>query len=445
MLARVFCLSVICVLYSSSLLAEVYVREYTYKASEADSKITSRTIAIDQVKVLLLQEIGTIIHHEINMTKNGKGNTYASEDVEAITAGMTKFEILEEKWDGYNYYLKAKIEADTKNVLNMLDEYKKANSEDRRQQLEALKTNQRMLKNARKEISSLKKQLKNAKNSSQQKILIEKYIEEVDEISVTDLYKKGLKLAKAGKYSEAHPILLKAALRGDAGAQAVLGIMYASGYGVERDEQAAINWYRKSAFQGDAGSQNNLGWMHLKGLGVEKDYLQAVVWFRKSAEQGEEKAQYSLAEMYSSGIGVRANERKAFKLYKQAAEQGDSKAQFKLGMFFDSERILFIGIDDFYDIDDDGRAFGWYKRAAEQGHKDAKLNLAWLYFDGRGVEPNKQRAVELFHELAENNHVTAQYVLGNLYKKGNGIKQDEILSKEWFKKACINGDKEACK
>ena len=48
-------------LFSQSLRAEIYIREYTYNASEADSKLSSRTIALDQVKIILLQEIGTHI------------------------------------------------------------------------------------------------------------------------------------------------------------------------------------------------------------------------------------------------------------------------------------------------------------------------------------------------------------------------------------------------
>ncbi len=100
MLLRVFLLLFVSACISPNLLAEEYIREYTYKASEADSKITSRTIALDQLKTILLQEIGTHIRQEISITKDGSGSTYASEDVEAITAGLTKVEIIEEKWNG---------------------------------------------------------------------------------------------------------------------------------------------------------------------------------------------------------------------------------------------------------------------------------------------------------------------------------------------------------
>ena len=52
----------ILILSSTVLLnAKTWVREYTYNASEADSKLTSRAISLEQVKRLLLQEIRDIV------------------------------------------------------------------------------------------------------------------------------------------------------------------------------------------------------------------------------------------------------------------------------------------------------------------------------------------------------------------------------------------------
>ena len=99
MFKRLHLILVIWALAVSSVQAQTYIRDYTYEASEADSKITSRINALDQVKIILLQEIGTHIRQKINITKDGAGNTYASDDVEAITAGLTKVEIIEEKWE----------------------------------------------------------------------------------------------------------------------------------------------------------------------------------------------------------------------------------------------------------------------------------------------------------------------------------------------------------
>ena len=50
-----------------------------------------------------------------------------------------------------------------------------------------------------------------------------------------------------------------AAEQGDADAQYNLGVCYANGTGVEKDEQKAVEWYQKAAGQGHAKSQSNLG------------------------------------------------------------------------------------------------------------------------------------------------------------------------------------------
>jgi|GEM_PF-4597238 hypothetical protein len=38
---------------------KTFIKEYTYQASEADSKQTCRTLALEQVKRLLLEKTGT--------------------------------------------------------------------------------------------------------------------------------------------------------------------------------------------------------------------------------------------------------------------------------------------------------------------------------------------------------------------------------------------------
>ena len=50
MMLRMYSMLIICLLFNSSLLAESYIREYTYNASEVDSKHSSRIIALDLLK-----------------------------------------------------------------------------------------------------------------------------------------------------------------------------------------------------------------------------------------------------------------------------------------------------------------------------------------------------------------------------------------------------------
>ncbi|MBN2830224.1 MAG: hypothetical protein JXR56_07885, partial [Candidatus Cloacimonetes bacterium] len=77
-------------------------REYTYRAGEADSKITSRAIALEQVKALLLEEIGVYVHSEIKESlseQNGVLKELSTEQIEIVSAGITETKILDEKWN----------------------------------------------------------------------------------------------------------------------------------------------------------------------------------------------------------------------------------------------------------------------------------------------------------------------------------------------------------
>jgi TPR repeat protein len=54
------------------------------------------------------------------------------------------------------------------------------------------------------------------------------------------------------------------------------GATLAEGEGVEKDEIAAVAWYRRAAEQGYANGQFDLGMMLDNGRGVEKDEAAAV-------------------------------------------------------------------------------------------------------------------------------------------------------------------------
>ncbi len=82
--------------------------------------------------------------------------------------------------------------------------------------------------------------------------------------------------------------LRKAAEQGDAAAQTNLGLMYANGEGVLKDDKAAVKWYRRAAEQGYADAQFNLGVMCHTGDALPKDYVAAYAWYSLAAFDGDE-------------------------------------------------------------------------------------------------------------------------------------------------------------
>ena len=93
------------------------------------------------------------------------------------------------------------------------------------------------------------------------------------------------------------------------------------------DYQKAFRLFKPLAEQGDTWSQSNLGLMYANGEGVPKDDAKAAHWTRKAAEQGYVIAQSNLGIIYATGEGVPENNVKAYAWCSIAATQGHKKAK----------------------------------------------------------------------------------------------------------------------
>ena len=74
--------------------------------------------------------------------------------------------------------------------------------------------------------------------------------------------------------------------QGDAFAQHSLGLLYAIGEGVPKDQKEAVKWFRLSADQGHADAQSQLGGAYALGIGVPKDNLLAYMWYNIAGANG---------------------------------------------------------------------------------------------------------------------------------------------------------------
>ena len=141
-------------------------------------------------------------------------------------------------------------------------------------------------------------------------------------------YQDGVDAYIKGDYKTALKEWQPLADQGDADAQFNLGVMYANGKGVLKDDKQAVKWYQKAADQGYAPAQYNLGLMYANGEGdgVLKDDKQAVKWYQKAADQGYASAQYNLGVRYAKGRGVLKDMTKAKYWIKKAYEGNDTAA-----------------------------------------------------------------------------------------------------------------------
>lgn len=105
-------------------------------------------------------------------------------------------------------------------------------------------------------------------------------------------------LMEAGKFEEARNELWPAARSGNADAEELIGVMYAMGLGVERDDQRAFEWYLRSAMKGHPGAQSGVGWYYEVGRGMPApDLVRAYMWYTLSAIGGDPDAAISLEEV----------------------------------------------------------------------------------------------------------------------------------------------------
>jgi TPR repeat protein len=105
-------------------------------------------------------------------------------------------------------------------------------------------------------------------------------------------------MMEAGQFEEARAALWPAARSGNADAEELIGVMYAMGLGVERDDQRAFGWYLRSAMKGHPGAQSGIGWYYEIGRGMPApDLVRAYMWYTLSAIGGDPDAAISLEEV----------------------------------------------------------------------------------------------------------------------------------------------------
>ena len=117
---------------------------------------------------------------------------------------------------------------------------------------------------------------------------------------------------------------------------------------------------------------------------------------------------------------------------------------YKLAQMFDNAPYLKFNIALCYEnMDDYDKAFKWYEKAAKKDFAAAQFNLAIMYYNGTGVEPDLQQSFYWAKKAAEQNFVPAQNLLGSLYYDGEGVETDISQALHWWTLAADNGSSSA--
>lgn len=192
---RIITYLVCCICLSSTALvfAEIksLIKEYTYQASELDSKTSCRAIAIEQVKRELLEELGTYVES----TTIVKDYQIEKDEIRTISAGVVQTKVLDEKWDGKDYWLKAEVSADPDEVAASIAKVRNDSK-----LAEELAESRQEKEDALKEVEKLKQELANAQ-ADQEKLA--QYNTAVNQIQASDSFEQGTAMGVAGDYEGA--------------------------------------------------------------------------------------------------------------------------------------------------------------------------------------------------------------------------------------------------
>lgn len=109
---------------------------------------------------------------------------------------------------------------------------------------------------------------------------------------------EGRDFMEANDFEAAMQEFLPLARSGNADAEELIGVMYALGLGVERDDERAFEWYLRSSLKGHPGAQSGIGWYYEVGRGMPApDLVRAYTWYVLSAIGGDPDAAISQEEV----------------------------------------------------------------------------------------------------------------------------------------------------
>lgn len=101
------------------------------------------------------------------------------------------------------------------------------------------------------------------------------------------------------------------------------GILYYSGWGVTKNLNTAINYFKKGYALKDMKAPRYLGQIY----DAKKDYTKAAKYYRAAYKSGDITGGINLAQLYLDGHGVTKNTKAAIKIYQQLLKDAHDNAK----------------------------------------------------------------------------------------------------------------------
>lgn len=216
----------------------------------------------------------------------------------------------------------------------------------------------------------------------------------------------------------------------------VMGLYYLIGFSVEQDIAKGTKYLEESSILGLGDEFSTIFlrqlFTYLAKNGIEEYYQKAFYYNEKLSKTNDVEAFINLGTMYLEGIGVEQDESKAIECYEKAVELGDKEALSYLGKIY-------------YNKKDFDMAFKYYQKASGRIGGIADYMLGNMYYYGKGVEVNYEKAAQYYILAAGLGHIRATIKASILLHEGKGISQNDREAAYFLDKAIRQFEYEASK
>ncbi|MEL6201917.1 MAG: hypothetical protein AAFR39_06110 [Pseudomonadota bacterium] len=214
-----------------------------------------------------------------------------------------------------------------------------------------------------------------------------------------------------------------------------LGAMYLNGYGVTQSDPSAKNYLERSHALGYGQATADLAWMLMKARGGDADYPRAYRLMTLAAEAGIPSAQNWLGYMYNNGVGIEKKDPlRAKQWYERATRNGSDWAPNNLSLFYLTQGASQEEIE---------KGLSLLDLSIERGLIDAITTKGTLYYEGKIVSRDDEKAYHLFKEATEAGDKWGPYYLGKMHERSNFIKRNMLTAVDFYEQSSNRGNASA--
>jgi TPR repeat protein len=228
-------------------------------------------------------------------------------------------------------------------------------------------------------------------------------------------------------YKMAAAVYASAAADGDPTGMNNLGWLYLNGYGVEKDQEKAEDYFQKAANLGQTAAMVNLGNIAEDA----QEYEAAYIWYRRAYMMGDPAGQFNYANMYNWGWYVEQDYGFAFRNFLELAGDGYLDAIFYVGHYLQEG----LGVNK-----DEEAAFHWFERGEELEDPSCTTELGRCYGLGLGVEKDEKKGLEYYLKGTERGDALAYANVGYCYESGQGTAKNMRLARKYYKEGAELGE-----